>query len=97
MLHDNQSKLQMCLAPVCPLVSEIVTVKTGAYKLLKRGGFISSPSVAENIKRDSVYMLAEGSCFNKRLQGRLLEQSIDGLAHKLYRDGVGMFVGLKDE
>ena len=42
-------------------------------------------------------MLAEGSCFNKRLQGRLLEQSIEGLAHKLYRDGVGMFVGLKDE
>ena len=97
MLHDNQSKLQMCLAPVCPLVSEIATVKTGAYKLLKRGGFISSPEMAENIKRDSVYMLGEGSCFNKRLQGRLLEQSVDCVAHKLYRDGIGMFVGLKDE
>lgn len=97
MLFEEDSNIQMCLAPVCPLASEIDVVKNGAYKLIKRGGFISSPDMAENIKRDSVYMLAEGSCFGKRLQGQLLEQSIDGLGHKLYRDGVGMFVGLKDE
>ncbi len=97
MLFNTKSSIQMCLAPICPLASEIATVKTGAYKLTKRGGFISSPAMAENIKRDSVYMLAEGSCFAKRLQGQLLSQSIDGLPHKLYRDGVGMFVGLKDE
>lgn len=97
MLYDETSIKQMCLAPVCPLASEIEIVKNGTYKLLKRGGFISSPDMVENIKRDSVYMLAEGSCFNKRLQGQLLEQSINCLEHKLYRDGVGMFVGLKDE
>lgn len=97
MLFEEDSDIQMCLAPVCPLASEIAIVKTGAYKLLKRGGFISSPDMAENIKRDSVYMLAEGSCFDKRLQGQVLSQSVEGLAHKLYRDGVGMFVGLKDE
>ena len=97
MLFEEDSNIQMCLSPVCPLASEIEIVKTGAYKLLKRGGFISSPDMAENIKRDSVYMLAEGSCFDKRLQGQVLSQSVEGLAHKLYRDGVGMFVGLKDE
>lgn len=97
MLFEEDSNIQMCLAPVCPVIEEIDIVKHGTYKLLKRGGFISSPEMAENIKRDSVYMLAEGSCFSKRLQGQVLSQRVEGLAHKLYRDGVGMFVGLKDE
>lgn len=97
MLFEEESSIQMCLAPVCPLAEEIAAVKQGAYKLVKRGGFISSPMTGENMKRDSVYMLAEGSCFAKRLQGSLLRQEIDGIEHPVYRDGVGMFVGLKNE
>ena len=97
MLFDKDSSIQMCLAPVCPLAEEIAAVKQGAYKLVKRGGFISSPMTGENMKRDSVYMLAEGSCFAKRLQGSMLRQEIDGIEHPVYRDGVGMFVGLQDE
>ena len=97
MLFDEASSIQMCLAPVCPVAEAVADVKQGTYKLVKRGGFISSPTVGESIKRDSVYMLAEGSCFAKRLQGSLLKQVVEGIAHPVYRDGVGMFVGLKNE
>lgn len=40
-------------------------------------------------------MLQEGSCFPERLRGQMLQQTVDGLAHDIYRDGIGMFVGLK--
>ena len=97
MLHEEDSALQMCIAPVCPVADEIAEVKRGTYKLIKRGGFIASPELAENIKRDSVYLLAEGSCFAKRLHGQMLVQRLDGVEHGIYRDGLGLFVGLRGE
>lgn len=97
MLHDEDSALQMCIAPLCPVADEIADVKKGTYKLIKRGGFIASPELTENIKRDSVYMLAEGSCFAKRLHGQMLEQRVAGVEHGIYRNGLGLFVGLRGE
>ena len=97
MLYNEKSKYQMCLAPVCPRVDEIDVVKQGSYKLIKRGGFIASSAAKDNIKRNSIYMLQEGSCFPERLRGQMLQQTVDGLAHDVYRDGIGMFVGLKNE
>lgn len=97
MLHDEDSNLQMCIAPLCPLADEIADVKKGTYKLIKRGGFIASPELAENIKRDSVYMLAEGSCFAKRLHGQMIKQRVAGVEHGIYRNGLGLFVGLRGE
>ena len=87
----------MCLAPVCPHADELAVVKRGSYKLIKRGGFIASSAAKDNIKRNSIYMLQEGSCFSERLRGQMLQQTVDGLAHDVYRDGIGMFVGLKNE
>ena len=97
MLYNEKSKYQMCLAPVCPKADELAVVKQGRYKLIKRGGFITSSAVKDNIKRNSIYMLQEGSCFPERLCGQMLQQTVDGLAHDVYRDGIGMFVGLKNE
>ncbi|WP_455266256.1 type III-A CRISPR-associated RAMP protein Csm4 [Phascolarctobacterium sp.] len=97
MLFATDSSLQMCVAPLCPQQEDVLSVKAGAYRLVKRGGFISSPELGENVKRDSIYMLAEGSCFSKRLEGRMLEQSIAGLSHRVYRNGLGMFLGLRDD
>lgn len=97
MLYNEKSKHQMCLAPVCPRSNELAVVKQGSYKLIKRGGFITSSAAKDNIKRNSIYMLQEGSCFPERLRGQMLQQTVDGLAHDVYRDGIGMFVGLKNE
>lgn len=97
MLHDEDSTLQMCIAPVCPIEDDIAEVKKGTYKLIKRGGFIAAPELTENIKRDSVYMIANGSCFAKRLHGQMLEQRFAGVEHGIYRNGLGLFVGLRGE
>lgn len=97
MLYDNISEQQMCIAPICPQKQDVEIVKSGYYKLLKRGGFAYSHVLRDNVKCNSVYMLAEGSCLSKRLKGKLVEQVIEGLPHKLYRNGMGMFVGLKDD
>lgn len=97
MLYNEKSKHQMCLAPVCPHADELAVVKQGSYKLIKRGGFIASSAAKDNIKRNSIYMLQEGSCFPERLRGQMLQQTVDGLAHDVCRDGIGMFVGLKNE
>lgn len=97
MLFATDSSLQMCVAPLCPQQEDMLSVKAGAYRLVKRGGFISSLELGENVKRNSIYMLAEGSCFSKRLKGRMLEQSIAGLSHQVYRNGLGMFLGLRDD
>lgn len=97
MLYDNISEQQMCIAPICPQKQDVETVKSGYYKLLKRGGFAYSYALRDNIKCNSVYMLAEGSCLSKRLKGNLVEQVIEELPHKFYRNGMGMFVGLKDD
>ncbi len=97
MLYDTQSRLQMCIAPLCPLQQDAETVKNGCYKLIKRGGFVASAAAGENVKRDSVYMLQEGTCLERRLLGKMLQQSVESLPHKVYRSGMGMFVGLKDE
>lgn len=55
MLYNEKSKYQMCLAPVCPKADELAVVKQGRYKLIKRGGFITSSAVKDNIKRNSIW------------------------------------------
>ena len=94
MLIEADADLQMNIAPVVPSTDDIDTVKEGFYKLLRRSGFIASKNMEENAKRESVYMLAEGSCFKKRLGGNMVALDVQGVSHKVYRNGLGMFVGV---
>ena len=95
MLSDNEAGLQMCIAPVKPNCEDAMVVKEGFYKLLRRSGFVSSNNMEENLKRDSVYMLAEGSCFKERVSGNLVDFTVQGVNHKIYRNGLGMYVGVR--
>lgn len=97
MLGNTKSAWQMCIAPLLPDCRSVQSVKSGSYKLIVRGGFISSSSLPVNIKRNKLYMLAEGSCFKERISGCVDVCSIEGLGHPLYRNGKGMFVGLDYE
>ncbi len=97
MLGKNAAPRQMCIAPVCPVCGQAARIKQGSYKLLKRSGFVSACGLDNNVKRNSIFMLAEGSCFTERVQGRMVSLAVNGLNHKVYRNGVGMFVGLDDE
>ncbi|MDO4921635.1 MAG: type III-A CRISPR-associated RAMP protein Csm4 [Phascolarctobacterium sp.] len=97
MLFAEKSRWQMCIAPVFPKQEQIADIKAGAYKLIKKSGFVYSLAVTNGVKRTSAYMLAEGSCFQSRLRGSLLRQAVPGLEHAVYRNGLGMFVGLKND
>ena len=95
MLENESAKLQMSIAPVKPNAEDANVVKEGFYKLLRRSGFVASNNMEDNMKRDSVYMLAEGSCFNKRIDGNLVGFTVPGVNHKVYRNGLGMYVGVE--
>lgn len=88
MLENSRATTQMNISILKPAADELKSVKEGQYQLKKRSGF------TENIKRDSVYMLASGSCFNKRLNGEVLDISRD-YGHPIWRYGKGLFVGLE--
>lgn len=95
MLENESAKLQMSIAPVKPNAEDANVVKEGFYKLLRRSGFVASNNMEDNMKRDSIYMLAEGSCFNKRIDGNLVGFTVQGVNHKVYRNGLGMYVGVE--
>lgn len=82
----------MSLSVVHPSANEVPIVKQGSYRLLKRSGFVGG--VYSNVKRQSVYMLAEGSCLSAPLAGELVRLEVSGVAHPVYRLGRGLFVGL---
>lgn len=77
----------MCISSVLPATDELEAVKDGMYKLRKSSGF------SEGIKRDSVYMLEAGSCFDRRLQGQLVNLG-EQAGHPVWRYGRGLYAGL---
>lgn len=92
MLENDDAKLKMCIAPLCPTSGQAASVKSGNYKIIKRSGFVTSGE--DNLKRSTFYMLAEGSCFSTAIQGEMKELKIPGFDHFIYRNGLGMFVGV---
>ena len=94
MLVETEADLQMNIAPVVPNSGDVEEIKNGFYKLLRRSGFVASKNMEDNAKRESIYMLAEGSCFKKRLDGNMVAFDVQGVNHKVYRNGLGMFVGV---
>lgn len=84
----------MSISTCVPREEEITIVKSGTYKLLKHSGFISSPDNVDIRKKNSIYTLAEGSCFSQPLRGMFLTQRYDGFTHNIYINGYGMFVGV---
>lgn len=100
-LADETSRFQMSIAPIIPAESELSFLgnedKMYSYQLLKRSGFVYSADMDCNLKRNTIYLIAEGSCFNHRMMGMMPNFTYEGLNHAVYRNGMGMFVGLGHE
>lgn len=101
MLTNNTSKFQMCIAPVIPIAKDIDFIsnndkkdKMYSYQLVKRTGFIYSQNINTAIKHNTIYLIAEGSCFARKLIGTMPSYQHSALTHEIYRNGMGMFVGL---
>ena len=91
LLTSTEAAWQMALSATLPGPEEIEAVKRGDYTLRKRSGFVTT--AAEVTKRDSVYMLAAGSCLRERISGMVCTLP-QRKAHPVYRYGKGFFVGL---
>ena len=89
LLRASDAPCHMALSVLLPKQEDIPLVKSGQYQLKKRSGFIAD----ENRKKNSLYMIAAGSCLPERIDGILAE--LGGAAgHPVWRYGKGMYVGL---
>lgn len=94
MLRDHQAKQQMALCPVLPEQRDIPAAAAGTGKIIRRGGFASSSLMKGSARMSSVYMMTAGSCFEKRIAGRIADVNNGTAPHPIYRYGKGLYVGL---
>lgn len=93
MLHCENDGLYMNIAPVCPENVEDIN-DDASFKIKKCSGFVLQNMDGNMVKRDSVYMLQDGSCFDKPIKGKMVEFHVRGVSHEIYRYGLGMLIGL---
>ena len=81
--------------------------KESAFRLVKRGGFIASPTYIDHItyRKKSIYMIAEGAVFpNVAMEGKMVNLKPSGdafprdetpLDHPVWREGRAIFIPVK--
>lgn len=94
MLCAGHSNCYMALSSFLPEKLEVGDMSSGTGKIIKRGGFAWSREMTGPAKGSSVYMMASGSCFSKRLEGRIADVNNGSVPHPVYKYGKGLFVGL---
>lgn len=100
MLECNKPEVNMQLSSVLPCEEEISELKNpeSRYLLKSCQGFSGSERFVDSVtgnqlKRKSVNMIREGSCFQNALKGSLVDLSYGGL-HPVYRMGKAFNLGL---
>ncbi|MBQ0066677.1 MAG: type III-A CRISPR-associated RAMP protein Csm4 [Phascolarctobacterium sp.] len=93
---NQKDGMQMNIAPVCPSSLDILQ-KEDVYKLKKCSGFVWQDDNNNMTKRNSFYMLQDGSCFGKRIEGKMLKIEVQGVSHSIYRNCKGMYLGVNDD
>lgn len=94
MLCAGHSNCYMALSSFLPEKLEVGDMSSGTGKIIKRGGFAWSREMTGPAKVSSVYMMASGACFSKRLAGRIADVNNGSAPHPVYKYGRGLFVGL---
>lgn len=94
MLSSDHAEYYMTLSSFLPSLEEVKDAASGTGKIIKRGGFAWSRDMISAAKTNSVYMMASGACFSKRLAGRIADVNNGSALHPVYKYGKGLFVGL---
>lgn len=94
MLSSDHAEYYMTLSSFLPSLEEVKDAASGTGKIIKRGGFAWSRDMISAAKTNSVYMMASGACFSKRLAGRIADVNNGSAPHPVYKYGKGLFVGL---
>lgn len=93
---ENHYKKYLVLSSYLPEDSEIKKLKEkgNGYKLIKRSGFVNSPSYSDQPqKRKQVYMLSSGSVLNFKPEGEIVDLNLHG-NHRIYRMGKPIVMGV---
>ena len=94
MLEDEASDAQMALSSFLPGMEEAKDAASGRGLWMKRSGFTWTEGMEAPVKEKSIYMMASGSTFGKRLEGRIADVSTPAVGHPVYRYGKGFFLGV---
>ncbi len=94
LLTDTEAEEQMCLSSLLPKKEEIEIAASGKGLWLPRSGLSWSQGMEVPVKMHTIYMMAAGSCFSERLQGRMADVSTPASPHPVYRYGKGLYVGV---
>ena len=96
LIHNKKGNM-MCISACVPTSDEVAILKQGSYKLQKRGGFVGSAGSMTQVKRNSYYVVKEGSVCPKALVGQMLTITGASLPHPVYRNGMGLWIGVDYE
>ena len=85
----------MLLSVALPEDQEMEKIlENASYSVLKRSGFVSSETYAEQQRRKrDLYVFVAGSCFEKTFEGRLIEER-EGGRHSVFRYEKALFLGV---
>ena len=94
-LLKKETNRYMLLSGALPQDQELDTVlEKASYGLEKRSGFVSSENYAdEQQKKNDLYLLKAGSCFETQFEGDIYDVGCGG-SHPVYRYAKALFVGV---
>ena len=95
MLNNDKSLLQLAIAPLIPMSKDLDRIRVDfSYRIIKRSGYIYDKNTHRKMRKNDIYMLAEGSLMRNRYKGLMLKEEYSNISYPIYRNGIGMFVGL---
>ncbi len=94
MLMDYSAEKQMTISGLLPCKEEVSIAAEGRGLWLKRSGFTWTEGMEAPVKEKSIYMMAAGSTFSARMEGRIADVSTPAVGHPVYRYGKGFFLGV---
>lgn len=86
---------KMLLSTALPEDEEMEEVlRDASYLLLKRSGFIDSPTYAlQQMRKKDIYVFSPGSCFTHTFKGKVIEEK-NGGTHPIFRYAKAFFMGV---
>ena len=94
MLQMADGDVQMAIAGFLPRAEEAAMAAEGRGLWVKRSGFTWTEGMDAPVKEKSIYMMAAGSTFSSRMEGRIADVSTPAVGHPVYRYGKGFFLGV---
>ncbi len=88
----------MTLSVSLPAENELAeSVAEAEYQLIKRSGFVTSETyLAEQTRKNDLYVFKAGSCFSQVFKGGVYDVSGGRGSHEVYRYAVPLFMGVDE-